>query len=291
MKLEEYIKKRKQEDQINEFDMEKRMENTRICVNYVFEYYNNYLDTHPADEKTVLHEQKIEKYRKALSKHSPHVRDWLVSLYASHGRYMNRQMTNLIDDQLFLLYDSETEFRALSYQVYLQAVKDFEFLHGQSEMVFQFIKDLHRIRNTPRPYDRFCISNEIDEWIHETYDAAGVNMYRFCAEWGWYFHDHTDLWPKGHKKRSDYYEHRREYVSDINSFLLWDYDYKQKNNLFGLDTLYQRMPKKSFIRGRKQEIEATLMYWWLHRLTKDADYWQEYSHKVLEIGGNSCDHY
>lgn len=56
MTLEEYVIKRKREDGINEFDLEKRMENTRICVNYIFEYFNNYLDTHPADEKTALHE-------------------------------------------------------------------------------------------------------------------------------------------------------------------------------------------------------------------------------------------
>lgn len=35
MKLEEYILKRKTEDGINEFDRDKRAENTRICVNYV----------------------------------------------------------------------------------------------------------------------------------------------------------------------------------------------------------------------------------------------------------------
>ena len=45
MKLEEYILKRKTEDGINEFDRDKRAENTRICVNYVFEYFNNYLET------------------------------------------------------------------------------------------------------------------------------------------------------------------------------------------------------------------------------------------------------
>lgn len=70
MTLEEYIIKRKREDGINEFDLEKRMENTRICVNYIFEYFNNYLDTRPADEKTVLHEQKVDKYRKILSQYS-----------------------------------------------------------------------------------------------------------------------------------------------------------------------------------------------------------------------------
>lgn len=89
MTLEEYVIKRKREDGINEFDLEKRMENTRICVNYIFEYFNNYLDTHPADEKTALHEQKVDKYRKILSQYSPEVQDWLISLYSSYGKYIH----------------------------------------------------------------------------------------------------------------------------------------------------------------------------------------------------------
>lgn len=90
MTLEEYVIKRKREDGINEFDLEKRMENTRICVNYIFEYFNNYLDTRPADEKTALHEQKVDKYRKILCQYSPEVQDWLISLYSSYGKYIHK---------------------------------------------------------------------------------------------------------------------------------------------------------------------------------------------------------
>ena len=49
MTLEEYIVKRKREDGINEYDLDKRLENTRICVNYIFEYFNNYLEATPAE--------------------------------------------------------------------------------------------------------------------------------------------------------------------------------------------------------------------------------------------------
>ena len=58
MRLEEYIVKRKAEDGINEFDWEKRAENTRICVNYIFEYFDNYLENSPDSEKTFQEEQK-----------------------------------------------------------------------------------------------------------------------------------------------------------------------------------------------------------------------------------------
>lgn len=110
MTLDEYIIKRKREDGINEFDIEKRMENTRICVNYIFEYFNNYLDTRPADEKTVLHEQKVDKYRKILSQYSQDVQDWLVSLYSSHGKCVHKHLMNLIADDYFCSITAKLNF-------------------------------------------------------------------------------------------------------------------------------------------------------------------------------------
>ena len=284
MTLEEYVIKRKREAGINEINLKKRMENPLICVNYIFEYFNNYLDTRPADEKTALHEQKVDKYRKILSQYSPEVQDWLISLYSSYGKYIHKHLMNLLNDDYFLLYDSEAEFRALSYEVYPKAVKKFKFLESQSEMVFRFIKDAHRIRNSFHTYDDFYISDEINEWIYETYNRHGVNIYKFCEEWVHYFFSYPDLWPKGHKKKSKYYEERSKYSGvNLNDSLFWDYDYKQKSNLFGLDLIYRGMPKKSFVRGKKQELEATLMYGWLHGVERDEEYWCEYAQTVLGV--------
>lgn len=85
---------------------------------------------------------------------------------------------------------------------------------------------------------------------------------------------YPDLWPKGHKKKSKNYEERSKYSGvNLNDSLFWDYDYKQKSNLFGLDSIYRGMPKKSFVRGKKQELEATLMYCWLHGVERDDEYW------------------
>jgi hypothetical protein len=64
LSLEEYINKRKKEDKINEFDIDSKMDNMRICVNYVFEYFNHYLDDSKMDEKTALNNEKLEKYKK-----------------------------------------------------------------------------------------------------------------------------------------------------------------------------------------------------------------------------------
>lgn len=83
------------------------------------------------------------------------------------------------------------------------------------------------------------------------------------------FYENEDIWPSTHIKKSQY------------SWRKYDYDYKQKSNLFNLDSLYRKMPKKSFVKGRKQEIEILFMYYWIHDMEGDNDYWQEYLETVL----------
>ena len=58
----------------------------RILVNYVLEYFDNYLNITEAEEKTVLQNEKLEKYRKQLQEYESEVRDWLVKIYAKYGK-------------------------------------------------------------------------------------------------------------------------------------------------------------------------------------------------------------
>jgi hypothetical protein len=51
LSIEEYVARRKKEDKIDEFNIDERNENMRLCVNYVFEYFNNYLNITEAEKK------------------------------------------------------------------------------------------------------------------------------------------------------------------------------------------------------------------------------------------------
>ena len=104
-----------------------------------------------------------------------------------------------------------------------------------------------------------------------------MNIYNFCSEWIDHFYNHPEIWPKGHKHKSENYDKYRDQIKS-NSLkpLLWKYDYKQKSNLFGLDSLYRDMPKKSFIRGKKQYLEAIMMHCWLHEIDGEISYWDNY---------------
>ncbi len=270
--LEEYIARRKKEDRLNEFNVEQRVENMRICTNYVFEYFGSYLDTTAAEERTALESDKLDKYRKQLEDYDQETREWLVGIYADYGKRLNLVIANILKrDELFLLYHAESEFRSASYDCYSKLIRKHPFLREQTEMLFRFIKEYHRVlslRN--RRWDTPFISTEIDEWRTETWAKHQVDVAGFCRNWAERFWDDEDSWPVSHRRKSK------------DTFRKYDYDIRQKSNLFNLDSLYRRMPKNAFTRGRKQDFEILMMYYWLHGLEGDPDgYWQEYSERVI----------
>jgi len=272
LSIEEYIARRKKEDKLNEFDLDARAQNIKNFVDYVFEYFNNYLNITEAEEKTVLHNEKLEKYRKQFWDYEPEVREWIVSIYSEYGKQMHRHIKNILkENELFYLYDTDSEFRSVSYDCYSKLIKKLPFLKDQTEMLFLFIKDYHRVESQRMfNFGIPTISVEINDWIDETWAKHQVNLLAFAFDWADRFYKNEDLWPSTHKKKSE------------SSWRKYDYDYKQKSNLFNIDSLYRKMPKKSFIKGRKQEFEILFMYYWLHDIEGDDDgYWQEYLKAVL----------
>lgn len=102
LSIEDYIARRKKEDKLDEYDINQRLENTRIRVNYVFEYFNNYLNITEAEEMTTLREEKLNKYRQQLRDYESDVREWLVGIYAEHGKQINRNIGNVLKQEEFI---------------------------------------------------------------------------------------------------------------------------------------------------------------------------------------------
>ncbi len=269
--IDEYIARRKKEDRLDEFNVNSRMENLRACINYLFEYFDNYLNMTKAEVRTVLHDEKLNQYSKQLQEYSPEVREWLVNIYAEYGKQMNKTVGNILKGiDLFLLYSSDSEFRSISYDCYSQLVKKHPFLREQTEYLFSFIKEYHQAQSQRGREGMPFISDEISEWIKETWTKYHVNLTGFCHNWVTRFFDDIESWPVTHRMKSK------------DPYFKYDYDHKQKGNLFNLDSLYRKMPKKPFIKGRKQEFEILMMYYWLHDIVGDDDnYWQEYTRKTI----------
>lgn len=215
--------------------------------------------------------EAIDMQDKQLREYEPEVREWAVGIYNEYGKQMNRYIGNIMkENELFFLYDTDSEFRNASYDCYSRLIKKFSFLKDQTEMLFLFIKDYHRVESEQRfGFGVPSISEEITDWVDKTWAKHQVNLLAFAYDWINSFYENEDIWPSTHRKKSQY------------SWRKYDYDYKQKSNLFNLDSLYRKMPKKSFIKGRKQEIEILFMYYWIHDMEGDNDYWQEYLEIVL----------
>ncbi|MCL5290573.1 MAG: hypothetical protein M1489_06050 [Firmicutes bacterium] len=270
--IEEYIARRKKEDGLKESNIENRIETIRIIVNYVFEYFNNYINITAAEERTALHDEKIDKYRQYIQEYDLEVIEWLVRNYGEHGSRLDRNIGRLLKEyDFFLLYNEDSEFRNVSYDCYSKLIKKLPFLNNQTEMLFLFIKDRHRVLSQrSMKFDSLpVISDSITEWIETTWTKHQVSIVAFVERWVSYFLDNESLWPATHRKKS------------IDPGVKYEYDFRQKNNLFNIDSLYRKIPKKTYTKGKKQEFEILMMYYWLHNAEGDSGYWQEYIEKTL----------
>lgn len=272
LNLEDYIARRKREDNLNEFDVESRMDNIRICVNYVFEYFNQYLEIDQMEQKTFLNNERLEKFKKQLDLYDTEIQEWLVGIYDVHEKQIQRSIISFLKkDDLFLLYNTDNEFRSCSYGCYAQLIKKNSFLKDQTEMLFLFIKDYHSILsqksiNAPSAY----LAEEINEWLEKTLEKYKVNIWAFASDYIERFSEDDSMWPSKHKIKNK--ENWRPYI----------YDYKQKTNLFSLNTLYPKISRKPFIKGKKQFLEIIMMYIYLNDIWGDEDnYWQEYQRKSM----------
>jgi hypothetical protein len=271
LSLEEYISKRKKEDRINEFDIESKAQNMQTCMNYIFEYFNQYLDDSKMDEKTVLNEERLEKYKKSLRHYESDIQEWLVGIYDDYDKQLNRSVASFLKkDVLFYLNNTDQEFRSISYDCYAHLIKKNYFLKGQTEMLFLFIKDHHRLQSYPKKeFENIYISEEVEEWISKTWNKYQVNLLSFASNYVSHFFDNPESWDVKHRIKSK------------DSWRKYEYDYTQKSNLFNINSLFRRISKKTFIRGKKQFLEILLMYCWLHEIDGDEEYWEEYINKVL----------
>ena len=266
--LEEYIAKRKIEDGMNEFDTSQKMNNIRTCIDYIFEYFDQYLPIQGAEKRTVAENEKLLKYEKTLSEFSPDVRDWLVSIYDTYGKQLNRNISNFVDnDDIFPFMYEEAEFRSISYDCYAALIKKCPFIKNQAEFLYKFIREYHIKECNAFAKNMPEISDKITIWLKDTLAKYGVNIASACEGYVSYFWDNPDMWPARSKIKLEHPFADRKYR----------YDHKRKTNVFNIDGFYNRFANKPFIKGKKKQLEILMMYYWLHSIEgDDDDYWNEY---------------
>jgi hypothetical protein len=271
LKLEEYIEKRKSEDCINEFDSSQKINNIRICIDYIFEYYDQYLPLQGTEKRTVAENEKLQKYEKTLKEYSENIIIWLVSIYDTYDKQINKSVSSYLNsiDGFYLIYE-EAEFRSISYDCYAALIKKAPFLKNQTELLYQFIREYHN-RETAwkNKYDP-QISDSITNWLKNTLLKYNVSITGAIESYLTEFGNNPGSWPPRCRIKSE------------SSFSDYDYNYKVKNNLFNINTFYSKYANKPFIKGKKTELEMVMMYIWSHNMADDVDYWNKYLLQVDE---------
>ncbi len=240
--IDEYIRQRKLEDGLNEFDTTQKLSNIRLCINYIFEYFDQYLSIEGAENRSSNDNEKIRQYERSLRSFSPEVRNWLVSIYDIHKKQINRTISRILyQSDIFLFAYEDSEFRTFSYECYAQLIKKFPFMKGQSELLFKFVKEYHF--NETEKYIKTVpdFSDRITEWINDTFDNYHVNLVEGFLYYLGVFYDNQDSLPAKYKIKTN---------SPFPEFQ-YCYNVKAKGNLFNIDTLYGQLANKPFIRNHK----------------------------------------
>ena len=144
--LDKFIEKRLKDDKKNLLDLDNKENNLQDCVNYIFEYFNTYINIDESRRLKIENDEKIEKYYWQIEKYSTEVQNWLIEVYSKYNKKINQQIPKLLKDiDVFLLTNSSESFRKYSYKCYSQLIKKYPFMENYTEQLYEFILDEHRI--------------------------------------------------------------------------------------------------------------------------------------------------
>jgi len=270
LRLEEYIAKRKIEDHLNEFDVEQKVNNIKTSIDYVFEYFNQYLTLEGVENHSPEENERLNKYENTLREYSPELKRWFVQMYDETGHQVNKTIMKFCDNVsgYFLIYEDK-EFRSVSYNCYAELIKKRPCLRDQTEKLYQFIKEYHLII-TKREYENFGfpkISEKITKWLESTYSKYNVNIILVVERYLDEFGDNIDMWPSGSRMKAE-----RPYPGHP-----YEYNYRRRSNMFNVNGFYSKYGNKPFIKGMKKTLEILMLQKWINGYDgNDSDFFEEY---------------
>jgi hypothetical protein len=260
--IDEYIACRKQEDNLKDFNLDHRSSNIRKCVNYVFDYFNEYLTQHEQKAKTYMDINKIEKYSSRVSEYCPEVKNWLVDLYSKHYNLINFSLKHaIVKKEYFLLSYKEEDFQIIADDCRTKLSRKWPYLRDEKEGILLFVKDQHRIGNLVFYDDKIPhLPQNIIDWINDTMRNYDIELRTFAYEYSYKVrYDNTILKPIAPNNLFEY--------SDFKD------DLSNKDNLFDIDNLYKEICTRPFIINKKQELQLLILYYWT-LVFKDDNIWK-----------------
>ena len=253
IKIEEYLKKRKTDEKINEFDFEKKSENLQIFINYVIEYFNTYVDIDQLKREMLEDDIKLRGYNKLILDYNLEIQEWLLRNYANTEHRIHRPIQKYLDTcDIFLLINDDAHFRKISYKCFANLSKKYKELEDNISWLHELIRNEHEIQSNyynssweDFEFELLEPSEKIIEYTNRVLKDHKINLLEWAATYIHNFYNQKNKWPIGHKLKTEY-----------DGF--YEYNYKNNKNLFNIDIIYAQVSHLPYLKGKKKLLEALL---------------------------------
>lgn len=267
--IENYIASRKKKDKLDEFDFQKHSENMGAVIQYVMEYFNEYLNLEDYSYEQVKTQQVIDKFKEGIIENFPTTYEFIISYYWSNKKRVDKLVSKAYEEiediEIFYLPEDDRKVAEYVCKNKLKVVATEELLSNIAIMSKEYRES--QIEK-PSISDMKELDNAISDWVIEVYRKYNVNLLDFAREISYKFYErYVDREYDGQTK-THYY---------INK-----YDYRYQDNPFNINDIYNRNKHREFIDGHKGELEMLIMYFWLLEDVHDESYWPEYVNLSIE---------
>lgn len=271
--LDKFIEQRLKDDKKNLLDLSKKETNLQDCVNYVFDYFNTYINIDETQFLQIENDEKVAKYQRQIEKYSSSVQGWLIEVYTQYNKKLNRQIPKLLNNiDIFLLTNSPDSFRKYSYKCYSQLIKKYPFMENYIEQLYEFIIDQHRVLNYNYQFDQkeeASFNEKIDSYVVKTANKYKVNLLIWAQTYANNFYEYEHIWSAG--------------TYDVSEFGKCYNPMKAKKNKFNIDTIYSQLSTLPYIRGKKKILEILVMYYWQKEIAPvDDNLYEEYMKQACD---------
>lgn len=269
--IDEFILQKKKKDKLNEFNFEKHTENMSTVIQYVMEYFNEYLDPVSFDFERNKIDQAIRKFQDEIIAKYPLSAKFIIEYFKKTKQRIDRLLYRYIEkiNDYELLY-TEDDFRNAA----LFLNKDLEKYDPEIDMesllkifIAEYKKDA---TSAPEIGDMKNLDNNIVDWVKETYREYGVNLINYAQSIIEVYHER-------------YIDHVYD-ETNATSYNINRYDYRYQENPFDINNIYERNAHRPFFQNHKGEFEMILMHIWLFEEIMDTDYWAEYVNLCVSTG-------
>jgi len=269
--IEEYIASRKKKDKLNEFNFQNHSENMQIVIQYVMDYFNQYLNLEDYSYEQVKMQQTVDRFKAGIMERYPNMYEFIISYYWEYKKRIDK----FVDKAYEEMEDSELFYLPKDYRKVAEYVCNKKLGLAVSEELLNNVTIMAKdYKNTqtegPRISDMKELDNAISNWVQEVFRTYNVNLVEYARTISYeFFEKYVD----------------REYDRSSETFYYINkYDYRYQENPFNINAIYEKNKHREFINGRKGELEMLIMYYWLFENANDSDYWPEYINLCISSG-------